>query len=262
MLTVASLLTQFFLRHSPQNPSFGFSKTLSSLVLEMSEEYNKDGMLRLVWSKDAAVETDVIAVHGLRGTYANTWCKARKSEFAAPLEQFTYQARIFAFHNEITEDILFDKVNLEKVATALLQEVSEKVDKKRSLVFICHNLGGILVKELLWIANHDKNYLDIALATKGIVCFGTPVYSCDWNAVLSKLVLATAGPRVDGHSMVERLELSGLLKRGASTLKAACGRYEMIENQYKTVSLFEKAHPWHWYCGKTSRFPGGSNPID
>lgn len=65
-------------------------------------------------------------MHGLYGTYADTWCKPEdpKGSLGPILEKFSSIARVFAFDSAIYEDILFDKFALEKAATALLEAIT------------------------------------------------------------------------------------------------------------------------------------------
>ncbi|KAI0886863.1 uncharacterized protein GGS22DRAFT_158880 [Annulohypoxylon maeteangense] len=212
----------------------------------MDEERNGVGdCLRVIYEppKDNSNPIiDIVAVHGLHSTYTKTWCMPDEEiEGLGPLLcQFSSSARVFAFDGDIQEGTVLGESGLEKTAASLLESISTREDKKRPLVFLCHNVAGIIVKELLWIANHDENYMDIALATRALVCFGTPDSSCDWNDVLFRLILATTDSNAHKDTIAHQKERKELIDRGANALSAACARYDMIKNQYEIVSIFEE----------------------
>ncbi|KAI0531585.1 hypothetical protein GGR58DRAFT_229240 [Xylaria digitata] len=188
---------------------------------------------------------DVIALHGLFSTFDKTW-RGLEDEcaFSPWLEKLPFRARIFSYAGVMSlssEQGMLDKSALEASAKDLLAEISKKTEKKRPIVFLCHNIAGVLVKELLWIANHDKRYFHIALDTKAVVCLGLLDTSSSWDEGLLRLVLATTDSNTNDDPRTRRAEITEVIRNGASALRAATMRFEMIKHKYRIVSACEVA---------------------
>ncbi|KAK1254847.1 hypothetical protein MKX08_008842 [Trichoderma sp. CBMAI-0020] len=123
--------------------------------MEIDErQYDAGGCLRLVWEPPNVPTTDIIAVHGLYGTYSDTWCNPEDQEgsIGPILEEFSSIARVFAFDSAIYEDILFDRFALEKAATALLEAIAtnknteedEKADEAAGQLYMLHKCLSML----------------------------------------------------------------------------------------------------------------------
>ncbi|KAJ8127252.1 hypothetical protein O1611_g6385 [Lasiodiplodia mahajangana] len=179
---------------------------------------------------------DIIALHGLQSTFAKTWRDNQKGGALSPwLRDYPFTARIFAYNGSMSfssDQGLLDKSALEARAVALLAEISNKGEKKAT---------GILVKELLWIANRDSRYLDIALATRAMIFYNIPNTSSSLEDDLFKLVLATIDTGDSDSLRTQQNELTELISQGTSAVRAATLRFEMIQNQYRIVSLHEVA---------------------
>jgi uncharacterized SAM-dependent methyltransferase len=59
-------------------------------------------------------------------------------------------------------------------ARAILAFLGAEGIGDRSIVFVCHSLGGLVTKAMLQIAGSDETYLTILENTKGVIFFGTP----------------------------------------------------------------------------------------
>lgn len=92
-------------------------------------------------------------------------------------------ARIFTFGYESTVAFSNSVSKLEDKALDLLNQLS--VERKsdnaakdvRPIVFICHSLGGIIVKKALILAHErssDSDFQNILISTKGIAFLGVP----------------------------------------------------------------------------------------
>ncbi|QYT02972.1 Protein SSH4 [Trichoderma simmonsii] len=187
---------------------------------------------------------DVIAIHGIHGSYRTTWCtpEADSRGFGPLLSKLSSFCRILAYDVNIQETILFEKSGLEKAATDLLKSINTQTGKKRPIVFLCHDVSTILIKELLWIANHDKTYINIALAIRGLICFDAPdtSHGYSWNDILSKLLPATTEANSHENIPVTRTELKECAERQSSIFKAVSARYDMISNQYMMKSFYSR----------------------
>ncbi|KAK4095827.1 hypothetical protein N658DRAFT_89361 [Parathielavia hyrcaniae] len=208
------------------------------------------GCLRLVRQPqdgNTGSVAEIIAIHGLHSSFHGTWCKGDNDGTLGPwVRDLLPFSRLFAYEGTLdfsSDQSLLDPLALRRAATSLLADLSRKVDQSKAIVFLCHNVAGILVKELLWIANQNSEYVTVAVNTRALVLFGTPDVSSDWDDVLLKLVLATnsdSGSTPDqGEAHTVQRSIRELVQRGPSALKACSLRYEMIQKQYKTICIFE-----------------------
>jgi hypothetical protein len=84
------------------------------------------------------------------------------------------QARIMTFGYNANLARNFSTLEIRDHSRALLGALRDKRDSAeettRPIIFVCHSLGGIVVKQALRIATNEERYRCIAEATKGIVC--------------------------------------------------------------------------------------------
>ncbi|KAA8915033.1 hypothetical protein FN846DRAFT_4182 [Sphaerosporella brunnea] len=176
----------------------------------MSETDN-NGLLVLIPAENEAPEgfvpaVDIVAVHGLNGHRINTWRCSDLGNGTSWLNNKEMlpsripKARIMTFGygaGDTSEVQVISRVR--ELALELLQSLHEKrEDQVRTvdttsrpdpswrsafahtwklqkstvpLIFICHSLGGLVVKELLCIANqdHEGPYFPIAMRTENLV---------------------------------------------------------------------------------------------
>lgn len=144
---------------------------------------------------------DVVAVHGLQGDAYKTWEHENGSLWLRDfLPTDIPHARIMTFGYDST--IAFSKsvAKIEDKALELLNWLSAKRSPtapgglSRPIIFICHSLGGILVKKTLIIAHErDSNldFKDILVNTRGIAFLGVPHRGSDiawWANFAAKLL--------------------------------------------------------------------------
>ncbi|KAM0293719.1 hypothetical protein ACHAPM_011519 [Fusarium culmorum] len=128
-------------------------------------------------------ELDIVAVHGLNFKNNNdharkTWTMGEKlwlKDFL-PDALLPKHARVMLFEYNSSPAIGATAIKLSGHANNLLQwlKLKRKSDPQRPLVFICHSLGGLIVKEALVAATLDATYKSIVEATCLLVFFATP----------------------------------------------------------------------------------------
>lgn len=102
---------------------------------------------------------DIIAVHGTLGDANTTWDRGDpypdSNWLTHPLSYQMPGARIFGFGYDANVFWSADSVTegLDEIARGLLENISEErrwgeQDKKRPIIFICHSLGGVLIKKV------------------------------------------------------------------------------------------------------------------
>ncbi|KAM0806593.1 putative NACHT domain-containing protein [Seiridium cardinale] len=123
---------------------------------------------------------DIIAVHGLNGDAFTTWTHSNGTFWlrdylpsslpGCRVYTYGYPSRMFANSYASVRDYARNLISC-------VRDIHESNDKdhQRSIVFICHSLGGIVCKQALVCAHEDNLiYGDTLGAVKGIVFLGTP----------------------------------------------------------------------------------------
>ncbi|KAB5557932.1 hypothetical protein GE09DRAFT_93575 [Coniochaeta sp. 2T2.1] len=136
-------------------------------------------------SSDAKV--DIIAVHGLNPRSKNdtdhAWDTWRTPPGAAgrlwlcdDLPEHLPDSRIFLYQYNSTVVYGKDRGAFIDKANELLEAVRVERDgvESRPIVFLCHSLGGLLVKQALINAHNNPKYASIKNATSGLAFFATP----------------------------------------------------------------------------------------
>ncbi|KAI1350937.1 hypothetical protein F5Y01DRAFT_315219 [Xylaria sp. FL0043] len=127
---------------------------------------------------------DLVFVHGLRGSRVKTWSKAdifwprdllRDDLKMARVITWGYDADIANIFAPAGQKSLFGHAN-----TLLRDLARHRSEITRPIVFICHSLGGLVVKEALISSasyDHSNRFPQLAMiyrSTVGVVFMGTP----------------------------------------------------------------------------------------
>ncbi|KAL2041461.1 hypothetical protein N7G274_005843 [Stereocaulon virgatum] len=123
-------------------------------------------------------EVDIVAIHGLNGDAYETWThhRSQKLWLRDMLPQDMPGARVYTY--SYPSQLLFSR------STATISDYAMKLlaylnsirasRERRPIVFVAHDLGGIVLKQALLLAQIDPNYLSILESTIGILFFATP----------------------------------------------------------------------------------------
>lgn len=127
---------------------------------------------------------DLVFVHGLRGSRFKTWSKQgvfwprdflRDDLKKARIVSWGYDANIANAFSYASKESLFGHAN------TLLNDLARlRRGITRSIIFVCHSLGGLVVKEALITSDNYRNHGrhptrgDIYAKTVGIIFMGTP----------------------------------------------------------------------------------------
>jgi hypothetical protein len=149
----------------------------------------KAGLFELAKGKHDDEKTiDVVAVHGLQGDLYQTWTHENGTMWLESIlpDKIPY-ARImtFGYNSAIafssSEAMLEDK-SMELINRLSMKRTSVGNGSTRPIVFVCHSLGGILVKKALILAHErssDTHYRTILDNTKAIAFLGVPHRGAD-----------------------------------------------------------------------------------
>jgi triacylglycerol esterase/lipase EstA (alpha/beta hydrolase family) len=127
----------------------------------------------------------IVAVHGLKGKAFKTWTEGDKLWLADFLPLEIPQARILSYGYNAGIAFTGSASGIDDYARQLLERLLAKRrhvtdpendgTTKRPLLFICHSLGGVVVKRALVLAHErSRRYGSISQDTTGIMFLGTP----------------------------------------------------------------------------------------
>lgn len=116
-----------------------------------------------------------------------------------------------------------------------LQGLRGRETQHHPIVFICHSLGGLVVKQALVTAKLNDRYLDIVTSTAGIVFFGTPHRGGNGASIADFASRALASCTGDSPSTL----LPALRKKSifSSTLSE---QFHTMSHNYRFISFFEQ----------------------
>ncbi|EXJ85692.1 hypothetical protein A1O1_06060 [Capronia coronata CBS 617.96] len=157
---------------------------------------------------------DIVFVHGLNGHPRDTWSTAKPDVLwpadllPAALEEqrpriltYGYNATVAAFTDGASKDKIHD--HAEHLASRLVANRALSKAQERPIIFVCHSLGGLVVKRCLIYCQsirhhqHTERLRSIYVSTYGILFMGTPHNGSNlakWGSLLQK-VCAAAFPK-------------------------------------------------------------------
>ncbi|KAM0514996.1 hypothetical protein ACHAPE_006318 [Trichoderma viride] len=189
------------------------------------------------WSGSNYDDYDVITVHGVRDDYRTAWIDS-KGNWLLKDHLFQHMSiREINYSYEIEEDsVLYQPNGLHVLAEALLERYAEQrrklaeTETGRPVIWVCHDLGGTIVKEALFMAaQNPTKYGKIFMHTTGLVFLGTPhrfQSQDDLEDQLHKLVLLP-GPEIRKKIFVKVRHLAKQVNRA--------------NQRFLTTKLFDRA---------------------
>ncbi|TGO08253.1 hypothetical protein BTUL_0219g00220 [Botrytis tulipae] len=131
---------------------------------------------------------DIVALHGIKGDAFRTWTEKNEDGvknmwLRDQLPNELPGARIFSFGYDA--NVLFSRGTgtIEDFATNLLEDLvrvrKDDSNQKRRVIFICHSMGGIVLKKALVKAVDNNLYKNIFDSTSAILFLATPHMGSD-----------------------------------------------------------------------------------
>ncbi|KAI1321868.1 TPR-like protein [Xylariaceae sp. FL0255] len=210
--------------------------------------------LRLLFPDEAASThsstpgVDVFAVHGLnprsKPDAEHAWDTWRTP--AGPkghlwlrddLPAHLPGSRIFLYEYDATVVYGKDRDTFVGKANELLEaiRVERDGDDSRPIIFFCHSMGGLLVKQALINAHNNPKYTSIKIVTSGLAFFATPHNGGDWKLVLLGGIaakLATTMGFQKGDDVLETLKQGSIF----SDIMQEHWRHQLL--QYNILSFW------------------------
>ncbi|KAL4763169.1 uncharacterized protein BDW70DRAFT_158018 [Aspergillus foveolatus] len=184
---------------------------------------------------------DIVAIHGLnpknKERHAErTWELNGKIWLRDFLPNQLPQARIMLYGYNSNVSIQSSSAGVREQAQNLLNRLwlERQGCEARPIIFICHSLGGIVVKEALVQAKLGHTYQSIQMATYGIAFFGTPHRGSQLAKLGETIAKAVrAFLRTPNNTFINALKENDLY---ANELSA---NFSQLLEDYKYINFYE-----------------------
>ncbi|KAL4897102.1 hypothetical protein BDV59DRAFT_198528 [Aspergillus ambiguus] len=194
-------------------------------------------------------KVDIVFVHGLNGHPYNTWASTtNNAEVFWPTDllpevlpsvriiTYGYNANVSSFSDSVSTDHIHN--HAETLASSLAANRSLKNCSDRPIIFVCHSLGGLVVKRALSYSKNIQNertehIRSIWVSTYGILFLGTPHLGSDiakWGVLLQNICSAVMPKRVmdTSSNLVNALRTNNETLQNINSLFAEdMGRYHI-----------------------------------
>ncbi|KAJ3568871.1 hypothetical protein NPX13_g6271 [Xylaria arbuscula] len=131
-------------------------------------------------AQDDRYPVDIIAIHGLNGNADTTWTHENGTMWVRDiLPGFIPGCRVYTYGYPSEVAFSSSLASVKDVSRGLLsavRDLHEDTGKdRRSIIFLCHSLGGIVCKQALIFAHSDADrYGSLMRCVIGLVFLGTP----------------------------------------------------------------------------------------
>lgn len=141
----------------------------------------------------SAPALDIVFVHGLGGDQVETWQTDPKSFWPRWLAEKFANCRVSSFGYDSQKLAGFLKgggASLHDIALALADALTNRENQSSRTLFICHSLGGLIVKQMLRRCSDSMNpeYRELGRSIVGIAFLGTPHAGASLASSLDQLL--------------------------------------------------------------------------
>ncbi|KAH6624106.1 hypothetical protein B0J18DRAFT_427284 [Chaetomium sp. MPI-SDFR-AT-0129] len=203
----------------------------------------QSSLKRLRVVKEGSQNVCLILIPGVGTLQSDAWpiCSATPwAEFLGELEQ---GVTLFGYEHSIPYDDQFTWQHVLEEGPSLLKALQAFVAElgaPQPLLFICHGLGGAILKQAICVANmHYDRYSHLLVSISGVVFLGTPH------------LLEGVGNRAFGDRLVGIMKLEDAagslsnkclarLKESSSMLADLAGRFNRTNLRVDILSVFEQ----------------------
>ncbi|KAE8440997.1 hypothetical protein EG329_006134 [Mollisiaceae sp. DMI_Dod_QoI] len=193
-------------------------------------------------------DIDIVAVHGLNPTNAdfhaeNTWTADDKNKtiwLSNPdfLPKHLPNARVFLFGYNSNVAFSMSTTGVFEQAANLLDHLERERSSapSRPLIFLCHSLGGIVVKQALVTAKLTECHRPIFESTCGVMFFGTPHRGgnkANFGGVLASIARFVGGQ--PGNTFMDALKKDSLFAKTLHQLFKPVAETLLVVSFYETT---------------------------
>ncbi|KAI1376310.1 hypothetical protein F4677DRAFT_445568 [Hypoxylon crocopeplum] len=197
--------------------------------------------LKVLVDPPEPASVDIVAVHGLNPLHEKlhaeaTWTAGGKLWLKDFLPKRVPGARImlFGYNSNVAFQTPSSGVREQAKNLLNLLEEARSTDPNRPLIFICHSLGGIIVKRAIAYSHHNKTYEMIGKSTFGVAFFATPHNGdniAEIGQVAAKIACSVLGSPEDN--------LLSALERGSVFLDAVTDDFRQFLQDFQILSFYE-----------------------
>ena len=208
-------------------------------------------------NEDEEASVDIVAVHGLGGHPYDTWTHDNGVMWLRDLlPHDIHNARVvtWGYDSEPQTGRHFIHTmtysHPHNLLSALYSLRKDTKSNDRPIIFLCHSLGSIVVKEALIqasmaISKNEKHLKDIQICTKGVIFFGTPQQSTQ-EISLGKIIRRLAS-------------IAFSRERLSASLETASNRLELQLEQFKSICI--GLSKYYCYECRPTRTPFGTDSV-
>ncbi|OTA99720.1 hypothetical protein M426DRAFT_16183 [Hypoxylon sp. CI-4A] len=200
-------------------------------------------------------KVDIVLVHGLNGDPHKTWTTkngvfwptdllpSSLRDARANVLVYGYNADVYSKKHGSNPSDNFIHMHAQTLVTSLTHYRKDELSSHNPIIWVCHSLGGILVKRALLYSNDLKasqheDYRSIYVSTYGLIFLGTPHTGSDiasWGTMLQAMSDAVV-PRTFFQSESALLKT---LKRDNETLQNINNHFLDIYQRFKILMAHE-----------------------
>ncbi|KKZ64978.1 hypothetical protein EMCG_09123 [[Emmonsia] crescens] len=210
-------------------------------VTLISQKAQNQGKLGL-----CADSVDIVAVHGLDENGTTAWTHPETGCFwlRSLLPDENFESRILTFDYKADATSFFGSSSSDRIlhhAQTLLEEVNAERElddsTERPIIFVCHGLGGIIVKKALAISSASTSAKlthlhSIATSTFGLIFFGTPHEGVE----KAKWYLLSRGLK---GILKNQSQLVAAIEKNAETLQNVTEQFTPLLKQFYIHNFWE-----------------------
>ncbi|KFY81883.1 hypothetical protein V500_11000 [Pseudogymnoascus sp. VKM F-4518 (FW-2643)] len=191
-------------------------------------------------------QIDIVAVHGLNGTADKTWTHENGNLWLEDLAKDFPGSRVFTYGYASEIYFTMGTGNIDTFSLGLLNDLKRerinKTDQARPIIFICHSMGGIVVKNVLITAKlDDEDFGNITKSVAGITFLSTP-HRGSSQAGFPALLATVANVELSGTSRYVgsmRSDLIKSLEKGSKSLNDISTNFRNQIGNMKIASFIE-----------------------
>lgn len=200
---------------------------------------------------------DIVFVHGLGGDALDSWAAPPDAFWPRWLAAKFEKCRVYSFgysSSKLAGFLTGEGASLQDIASVLMDAMLSRDVVAPVTLFICHSLGGLVVKQTLrrCAESADSDYRDLGRSVAGVAFLGTPHTGANMVTSINHLLGAFLSKQTKQlvHAEDALVDLNDAFRTRAATLK--------VVSFYET----EKTSGMH-VVDKVSANPGllGSEPV-
>ncbi|KAI0466974.1 ribonuclease-like protein p/mrp subunit [Xylaria cf. heliscus] len=200
-------------------------------------------------------DVDIVAVHGINGDAFNTFSSKNNNRFwlgdPDMLPHDVENSRILTYRYPASVATLLGSTSSDRILQHAQTMIAELVADReledateRPIIFICHSLGGIIVKRALVYSasrtgRHINHLHSIYVSTYGILFFGTP-HQGSGTANLATFAQRIVDVLVPSKLVDTQAQLLDALKEGSEVLQEITDNFAPLMKDLRIYFFWEQ----------------------